>query len=53
MIDALLHIIGFCPDHHNHVNIIMFINELMKTNYCWCWVKHKISKINLFFKKSV
>lgn len=45
MIDFLAHMLGLCGDHHAHPNIILFINEFMNSNYCWCYIKLKIKSI--------
>jgi len=49
MIDVLLHSLGICSDHHSHINVILVINELLHNNFCWCYIKEKISS----FKKII
>jgi hypothetical protein len=50
MIEILQHLLGTCPDHHAHANVIMMLNEFLNTNFCWCYIKNKalnlINKIN-------
>lgn len=35
------HLIGFCPDHHNHLNLIVLIGDVFNQNICWCYLKSK------------
>jgi len=41
------HVIGFCPDHHNHLNLFVLIGDLFNQNICWCYIK---AKYNSLFK---
>ena len=49
--------LGVCPDHHTHFNLILFINEVINGNICWChikdYIREKKEKIKLLWKKSV
>jgi hypothetical protein len=47
MIETIMHLFGFCGDHHQHINIIMILNEFLNTNFCWCYIKNKA--LNLFY----
>jgi hypothetical protein len=38
--DFIFHILGLCPDHHNHFNFILFLSEFMSGNFCWCTIKN-------------
>lgn len=45
MIDILLHLIGVCPDHHSHGNLILLLTEWTNFNFCWCMIKMKIESL--------
>jgi len=50
MLEFLQHLIGVCPEHHNYINLILIINEMLNNNFCWCYVKDKINKIKIYYK---
>jgi hypothetical protein len=51
MIDEILHILGLCPDHHNHISLMLFLTESMNMNLCWCHIKNYLKKKLWIIKK--
>lgn len=45
MIEMIQHMLGICPDHHAHFNLILFLNETFRLNFCWCYIKNKALKL--------
>lgn len=52
MLETMLHLIGICPDHHYHANLILLLTEWTNLNFCWCIIKMKIESIKLKFLNS-
>lgn len=51
MIESLLHLVGLCPDHFNHINVID-IALMISTFGLYPYIKNKL-KINSQQKKKV